>query len=60
MIPATLAVPVWTTYVIQHAANAVVAMSSDKALAVPTNTVLACHHTVGMSLNLNTYTLITE
>lgn len=50
--PATLADPVCTTYVIQHAAVAVTATNKLSALPVPTNTVLACHHGLGISQNL--------
>lgn len=50
--PATLADPVWTTYVMQHAAVAVTATSRLSALPVPTKTVLACHHGLGISQNL--------
>lgn len=50
--PATLAVDFWMTCVTQHADTADTATMTVIAVAPPIRTVLICHHTLGMSLNL--------
>lgn len=50
--PATLAVDFWITCVTQHADTADTATITVIAVAPPMRTVLICHHTLGMSLNL--------
>lgn len=50
--PATLAVDFWITCVTQHADTADTATITVIAVAPPIRIVLICHHTLGMSLNL--------
>lgn len=51
-MPAIRADPECTMYVIHKAAVAVTATSKLNALPTPTKIVVACHHGLGISLNL--------